>query len=49
MNGLHKNFSPQGHDTSEVKAAIFVSDNPRLLYIRTATTLVATKGSPSAT
>ena len=38
----------RGKATSEVNAAILVSERPRLLYMNTETTLVATKGKPSA-
>jgi hypothetical protein len=47
MNGPHNGFKVQGHITNVVKRAMSESDKPRLLYISTDTTEVATKGRPS--
>src|SRR5689334_375803 len=48
MKPLHSGFSDHGQATREVKAAICVSERPRLLYMSTDTVIVATKGRPSA-
>src|SRR5688572_27573874 len=47
MKPLQRGFMDHGQATREVKAAISVSERPRLLYMSTETMTVATKGSPS--
>ena len=46
--GPHSGLSVQGIMTSDVHIAICASPIPMLLYMREATTAIATKGSPSA-
>jgi hypothetical protein len=48
MNGLQTNFSDHGNANIDVYEAICASESPRLLYMNTETTMVATKGMPSA-